>query len=79
MNETILDVIPIYKNEMYPTKDSIYHFRNRSEVPKEILIKYMIQEISNKFFDCDCVIILENGKVIDILGKNKDFVLRSDK
>ena len=72
MNETILDVIPVYKNEMYPTKDSIYHFRNRSEVPKE----YMIQEISNKFFDCDCVIILENGKVIDILG-NRDFVLRS--
>ena len=45
MNETILDVIPVYKNEMYPTKDSIYHFKNRSEVPKEILIKYMIQEI----------------------------------
>lgn len=69
MIEILLDVIPVYKNEMYPTKDSIYHFKNKSKVPKEVLIKYMIQEISHKFFDCDCVIILEKGKVIDILGK----------
>lgn len=67
MNEIILDVIPVYKNEMYPTKDNIYHFKNASKNSKDMIIKYMIMDISN-IFDCDCVIILEQGKVIEILN-----------
>lgn len=75
MSEIILDVVPVYKNEMYPTKDAIYHFKNVSKAPKDVIIKYMVTEISNQFFDCDCVIILEQGKVIEILN-DRSFILK---
>lgn len=71
--EVILDVIPIYKDEMYPTQKCWWHFRNESEAPREIKLQYMIIEIERKFFDCDCIIILEHGKVLEILkGGNTD-------
>ena len=67
--EIILDVIPIYINEMYPKKEEIWHFKNKNEnnVEKEIVINFMIEEIRLKFSDYNAVIILEKGKVIEIL------------
>lgn len=69
-DDIILDVIPIYKNEMYPTKEGIWHFKSGNEnniIEKEKIIDYMIQEIRLKFSDYNAVIILEKGKVIEIL------------
>lgn len=67
--EIILDVIPIYINEMYPVKEEIWHFKNKNEnnVKKETVINFMIEEIKLKFSDYNAVIILEKGKVIEIL------------
>ena len=33
----------------------------------ENLTKRMIKEIQNTFPSCDCIIILQNGKVIEVL------------
>lgn len=65
--EILIDVIPVYKDEMYPPKESIWHFTNNSNVPREIKLSYMFMEITQKFVDCDCIIILEHGKVLEIL------------
>lgn len=64
-----LDIIPIYKNEMYPTKKEIWHFKNENtnNISKDIVLKYMYEEIRQKFWDYDVVIILEKGKVIEII------------
>lgn len=66
-----LDIIPIYKNEMYPTKKEMWHFKNENpnNIPKDIVLKYMYEEIKHKFWDYDVVIILEKGKVIKIINK----------
>ena len=68
-NEIVLDVIPIYINEMYPTKEAIWHFRNSNirGVKEEIEKNLMIEEIRRHFSDCNAVIILEKGKVIEVL------------
>ncbi|HIQ91019.1 MAG TPA: hypothetical protein IAB27_05300 [Candidatus Coprosoma intestinipullorum] len=68
-NEIQLDVIPIHKNEMYPTKKEIWHFRNENlnNISKDIVINYILNEIKNKFWDYDVVIVLEKGKVIEII------------
>jgi len=68
-DEIILDVVPIYKNEIYPTTDMIWHFKNENKVghKKELVINFMIEEIRHKFSDCNIVIILEKGKVIEVL------------
>lgn len=72
-NETIqLDVIPIYKNEMYPTKKDIWHFKNDGNAPRELKLEYMFIEIEHKFSDCDCIIVTENGKVIKIIGSKDE-------
>ena len=67
--EIILDVIPIYKNEMYPTKDMIWHFKAdiKSGTDREYLLNRMIEEIRYKYNDYNAVIILEKGMVIEIL------------
>lgn len=67
--EIILDVIPIYKNEMYPTKDMIWYFKAniKSGTDREYLLDRMIEEIKYKFSDYNAVIILEKGKVIEII------------
>lgn len=70
--EIVLDIIPIYTNEMYPTKEGIFHYRYRyvdkkEKKEKESILNYMIDEIQHQFSDCNAVIILEKGKVIEIL------------
>lgn len=68
-NEIVLDVIPIYINEMYPTKKGIWHFRTdyKTETDRVYFLNNMIMEIEHKFSDCNAVIILEKGKVIEVL------------
>lgn len=68
-NEIVLDVIPIYINEMYPTKEAIWHFRAdiKTGTDKEYQLNNMFMEIKHKFSDCNAVIILEKGKVIEVL------------
>lgn len=68
-NEIVLDVIPIYKNEMYPTKKEIWHFKKEihNNISKYTVIICMLNEIMHKFWDYDVVIILEKGKVIEII------------
>ena len=70
-NVVQLDIIPIYKNEMYPTKKEIWHFKNENpnNISKDIVLKYMYEEIRQKFWDYDVVIVLEKGKVIEIISK----------
>ena len=67
--EIILDIIPIYKNEMYPTKDMIWHIKSKikNSEEREYLLNRMIEEIRHKFSDYNAVIILEKGMVIEIL------------
>ena len=31
-DKIVLDVIPIYKGEIYPTKDMIYHYKNEPKI-----------------------------------------------
>lgn len=71
-NDVQLDVIPIHKNDMYPTKQKIWHFKNENQnnIPKDIILKYMYEEIKQKFWAFDVVIILEKGKVIEIITIN---------
>lgn len=68
-NEIVLDVIPIYINEMYPTEEAIWHFREEIEKEEDrvYLLNNMLMEIKHKFSDCNAVIILEKGKVIEVL------------
>lgn len=68
MNEeekVILDIIPIYKNEMYPTKEAIWHYAILNEPP--YIREIAFQEIKHQFADCDTIIVLEKGMVIEIL------------
>lgn len=68
-DEIILEVVPIYVNEIYPTTDMIWHFKNenKGKCKREDVINFMIEEIRHKFSDCNAVIILEKGKVIEVL------------
>ena len=68
--KVILDVIPIYIGEMYPTSKETWHFSNdglKNGVKKEKIIEYMKEEIKDKFNDCKTIIVIEKGKVIDVL------------
>ncbi|HIT38223.1 MAG TPA: hypothetical protein IAB59_07100 [Candidatus Onthousia faecipullorum] len=78
MEEITLDVIPIYKNEIFPTKNEYMHFVNKKEesISKTKTLEHMIQQISDLFYECNCVIILEKGKVIEILVKEKSMLTR---
>lgn len=68
-NEIVLDIIPIYKNEMYPTKQGIWHFKNENpnNISKDIVINYILNKIKHKFWNYDVVVVLEKGKVIEII------------
>lgn len=73
-SEVSLDIIPIYKNKLYPTKEKMYHYAcvidSNEKGTIENLTKRMIKEIQNAFSSCDCIIaliILQNGKVIEVL------------
>ncbi len=68
--EIILEVIPIEIGEMYPSKEEHWYFKNdglKNGASREFLIDYMKQEIKEKFEDCKAIIVLEKGKVLDIL------------
>ena len=73
MEEITLDVIPINKNETFPTKNEWFHFVTKKEknIPEVVILDRMIQQISNMFYECDCIIILEKGRVIEIFNKAK--------
>ena len=68
-NKIILDVIPIYIGEIYPTKEMIFHYE--CEVKEGIDVKYfkrgIIEEIKKKFDSYNTVIILEKGIVIEVI------------
>lgn len=71
-----LDYIPIYKNKIYPTKEMLFH--SEGIVPKGItnidtFRNAMIDSaIRSKYLsNCDCVIVLEEGKVIEIIKKEE--------
>lgn len=68
-NEIVLDVIPIYINEMYPTKEAIWHFRTdiKTGTDREYQLNNMLMEIKHKLSDCNSIIIVEKGKVIEVL------------
>lgn len=68
-NEIVLDVIPIYKNEMYPTKEMVWHFKAeiKTGTDREYLLNNMFMEIKHKFADCNSIIVLEKGMVIEML------------
>lgn len=67
--EIILDVIPIYKNEMYPTKEGVWHIRTdiRTESEREDTLNKMIMRIKREFSGCTAIIIIEKGIVIEVL------------
>lgn len=71
MEEKItLEVIPIEIGEMYPTKEGHWYFTNdglKNGANRELIISYMKQEIKEKFYDCKAIIVIEKGKVLDIL------------
>lgn len=71
-NDVQLDVILICKNEIYPTENEMLHFKREipNNISKEFVIKYMIKEIKQNFWFYDLVIILEKGKVIEIITIN---------
>lgn len=77
MEEISLEVIPIYKNEIFPTKNECFHFIDKKKnIPKAVILEHMIQQIIDIFYRCDCVVILEEGKVIEILVKEKSILTR---
>jgi len=67
--EIILDVIPIYKNEMYPTKDMIWHTKIKLDQNKDKAnqLDILFHQIKCSFNDYDTLIILKEGMVIEIL------------
>ena len=71
----ILDVIPIKMNEKYPSSHEMWTFRNeavKNGVDRQTVIDYMYEEMKEKFSDSDIIIVLENRKVIKILGEIKN-------
>ena len=70
----ILDVIPIKMNEKYPSSHEMWTFRNdgiKNGADRQTVIAYMYEEMKEKFPDSDIIIVLENRKVIKILGEIK--------
>lgn len=71
-----LDYIPIYKGEMLPTKTMWFH--TKGTIPFgatniEDFRNKMIESALNSTYlaDANCVIVIENGQVIDIIQKKK--------
>lgn len=70
-----LDYIPIYKGEMLPTKDMWFHTKGTIPVGATNIEDFrnkMIESALNSahLADANCVIVIENGQVIDIIQKN---------
>lgn len=70
-DEILLDIIPIYNNEMIPTRDNYWHIKSKiyKDMTKEQCIEMMVKELKYKFQEYDGIIIIENGMVIKILSK----------
>lgn len=71
-----IDYIPIYKDEMLPTKDMWFHSEGKLPtgiVNKEDFRNSMIEAAvhSDYLINCDCVIIVEEGKVIGIYNRGQ--------
>ena len=82
--EIILDVIPIYENEMYPTSEGIWHYRNERieqtgkiidieerKIHEQIHIEKMIYEIKRQFDNADAIIIIRDGLVIKVINNKR--------
>ncbi len=70
----ILNAIPIKINEKYPSKDEIWTFENdgvKKGADRDLVIDYMMDEMRFKFQDSDIIIVLEDKKVIEIIGAVK--------
>lgn len=65
--EIFLDVIPIYIGEMYPTTEQIFHVRDDNDAPREIRLECIYSNLKRRFVDCNSIVIIEDGKVINIL------------
>ena len=65
MEEITLDVIPIYKNEIFPTKNEYMHFVNKKEesICKRKTLEHMIQQISDLFYH---VFVLMNNQGVSL-------------
>ena len=73
--QIILEVIPIYVDKMYPSKDEIWTFTNdglKNGTDRQIVLNFMLQEIEERFGDSDVIIVLEKRKVIRVLKKKDE-------
>lgn len=72
-----LDFIPIKKGEILPSKDMIVHYRIETyDLYKSDFISYLKYQaikriICQQLSDADCVIILEDKKVVKIINKGE--------
>ena len=68
-NELILDIVPIYENEMYPTEEEIYHFKytKLGNETRETILPMMFEQIKRTLYNCQALIVLEKGMVIKVL------------
>ena len=68
-----LDVIPIYIDEIYPTREQIFHVRDDNDAPRDIRLNCIYDELKQRFFDSNVIIVIENGMVINVLkGSDKE-------
>ena len=66
-----LDIIPIYENEMFPTKEQLFHYKTELYENEEQTLLMMIERIKRDLWEYDCLIILKDGLVIKTLKKGE--------
>ena len=70
-SEIQLDIIPIYENEMFPTKEQLFHYKTELYEKEEQTLLMMIERIRHELWEYDCLIILKDGLVIKTLKKGE--------
>ena len=70
-SEIQLDIIPIYENEMFPTKEQLFHYKTELYENEEQTLLMMIERIRYELWEYDCLIILKDGLVIKTLKKGE--------
>ena len=70
-NEIQLDIIPIYENKMFPTKEQLFHYKTELYENEEQTLLMMIERIRRDLWEYDCLIILKDGLVIKTLKKGE--------